>query len=174
MINAEQERTLKKKGEELESKIEIVSTQEQEVERKKEIVITHEQDIAKREAHLQKNTELYKFLDDISLSVKDYNNSFSVLEDRFKNETSLSIQTRFNNFIRGAKKLIGGLAYELTKYKKAFSNFWKHGSKEFRSLAQELEDNKCRNYEEYYESKARGELISQREKKNHSYRGMEY
>ena len=97
------------------------------------------------------------------------------MESRLKNETNLPLQTRISNLINGAKKLIGGLAFELTKYKKAFSNFWKHGPKEFRSLSQELEDNKCSNYEEYYESKARGELFSQRDnKKNHSYRGMEY
>jgi hypothetical protein len=174
LLQKENETLMKQHILNAEEKKELIS-KEQELQLKGESISAIKKDVEKRELNLKKNTELYTFLHDISLAVKDYNKSFFSIEKQFEEETTIPIQTRIGKLISGAKKLISGLAYELTQYKKAFSNFWKHGPKDFRSLAQELEENECTNYKEYYASKCRGDLISQKEaKKDHPYRGMEY
>lgn len=85
--------------------------------------------------------------------------------DFFKTEKTDSLKNRINTFTSGCKKIVTSIGAQLSKYKQAFQNFWKYGPKQFRELADNMEQEGCANYEMYFEKKRHGMFKEQIEKK---------
>ena len=123
--------------------------------KKKEIILLkQDKELSDRIDFFKSKTELVHSFESIAEEVNNNQLSLKMIESDFwSKEKIIPLKERISNFINGCKKVVTNLSIQLTKYKQAFKEFWKWGPMNFRELADNMEKEKCSNYEQFFEKR---------------------
>lgn len=124
--------------------------------KKQERLIIQESKLSQKENDLNRDKQLFdtsKTKVDTYLQIRNdvKKNCISIDSEiqAFKNDRQKDFATRFNTFVANVKKIVTSITTELNFYKAAFERFWHKRSQDFRILADIMDRNRCKDFNEY-------------------------
>ena len=121
-----------------------------------------ERELNKRIDFIKQKSELAQSFECIAEEVEKNQQSFDKIESDFwEKENTIPLKQRISDFVNECKKIVTNVAVQLSKYKQAFERCWKWSPKNFRNLAEQMEEEGCTNYEQFVEKRRFGVTKSQ-------------
>ena len=143
-------------GERHQHKEKPVYQQMMENRKKQERLIIQESKLSQKENDLNRDKQLFdtsKPKVDTYLQIRNdvKKNCISIDSEiqAFKNDRQKDFATRFNMFVTNVKKIVTTITTELNFYKAAFERFWHKRSQDFRILADIMDRNHCKDFNDY-------------------------
>lgn len=153
VILSDKEKTLQRQAAMIQEKLQEVRSSQKETEEKLSKIEHTKLALETEKAVFEKNKNKIQIYETICKEVNQQHLNIDKEVEQFLNDDRITFAEKLKKFVSNVKKIVTNLVLELNKYKEAFKDFWTKRSKDFRNLADEMDQKGCSTFFEYSKQK---------------------